>query len=513
MKKVLAIAALVAATATAQETQRPELKLGAAPPYDTKAIPAYRGNHAKVYAHIDANLAAHTAALQRWVRQRSISAQSDGIDAMAEMLRSDLRSLGFKETAVVPTAGHPGVFGYYDAGAPQTIVVYMMYDVQPVEPADWRVPPFDGAIVDHDLGRVLMARGATNQKGPERAFLNALESIIAAEGKLPVNLYVIAEGEEELGSPHMPELVAQYESRLRTATGVLFPMNAQGRAGDVTLNLGVKGIIYMELEARGGDRGGPVRAEVHGSTKALLDSPTWRLVQALASMTSPDGNTIRIRGYYDSIRPMNEEEQRLVNAMVPDWGKLEPQFKQGLDARQWVDNWSGTQSLLHYLFDTTLNIDGLWSGYMGPGTKTILPHVATAKVDSRLVPNQTPDEVEKLIRAHLDRNGFADISIRRLGGYPPAQSSVSSPMVQKAIGVYNKHKLTPAVSPRLAGSAPYYLFTDRLKLPMVAGGIGHGSGAHAPNEYMVIEPKAGSTIAGLAAIEKFYVDLLYAVSK
>lgn len=511
MRKLLAVAAFVAAGATAQEIKRPELKLTNAPPYDATVVAPYRGEHRKIYAHIDANLPDHIAQLQRWVRQRSISAQSDGIEAMAEMLRADLRKIGFKETAVVPTAGHPGVFGYYDAGAARTLVVYMMYDVQPVEPADWRVPPFDGAIVDHDLGRVLMARGATNQKGPERAFLNALESIVAVDGKLPVNLYVLAEGEEELGSPHMPELVTQYESRLRNATGVLFPMNSQGRTGEVTLNLGVKGILYMELEARGNEQGGPVRAEVHGSTKALLDSPAWRLVQALASMTSPDGNTIRIPGYYDSIRPISEEEQRLTNAMVPKWSQLEPQFKTALDARKWTNNWTGADSLLHYLFDTTLNIDGMWTGYTGPGTKTILPHVATAKADSRLVPDQTPEEAERLIRAHLDRNGFADIAIRRFSGYPPAQTSVSSPMVQMAIGVYNKHKLTPSVAPRLAGSAPYYLFTDRLKLPMVAGGIGHGSGAHAPNEYMVIEPKAGSNVAGLAAIEKFYVDLLFAL--
>ena len=199
--------------------------------------------------------------------------------------------------------------------------------------------------------------------------------------------------------------------------------------------------------------------------------------------------------------------------MLPKWIAREEAMKKQLDVRMWTNGWTGEKSLLRYLHDTTLNVDGIWGGYTGPGTKTILPHKATAKVDSRLVPNQTPEEALRLIRQHLDRNGFSDLAIRQFSGYPPAQSSVSAPFIQKGISVYNKYGLTPAVAPRLAGSAPYYLFTERLGLSMLAGGIGHGSGAHAPNEYMVIEAKPGSKTAGLAAMEKFYVDLLFAMSK
>lgn len=476
------------------------------------AAPVTAQKHDDVYRYIDKNLDAHVANLQRWVRQRSISAQSDGIREMAEMLRGDLLNLGFKEAELVPTSGHPGVFGFYDAGAKKTLVVYMMYDVQPVEPKDWRVPPFDGAIVDHELGRVLMARGATNQKGPERAFLNAIEAIRAVKGTLPVNLMVVAEGEEELGSPHYPEVIDKYETRLRGAHGVFFPMNGQSPTGDVTLNLGVKGIVYFELEATGNAQGGPTKAEVHGSLKAITDSPVWRLTQALASMTSPDGNTIRIKGYLDPIRPPNDEERRLVDGMLDQWTTQEPGMRKSLGIEQWTNGMSGRDSLMSYLFTTTLNIDGIWGGYTGEGVKTILPHKATAKVDSRLVPNQTPDGALALIRQHLDDHGFKDIAIRKLSGYPPTQTSVDAPLVRAGISVYNKYGLALSVAPRLAGSAPYYVFTDRLKLPMLGGGIGHGSGAHAPNEYMVIEPKAGSRIAGLADTEKFYVDLLYALA-
>jgi acetylornithine deacetylase/succinyl-diaminopimelate desuccinylase-like protein len=495
-----------------QQSPRPSFPQTTTESFDAASVPAYRGNHAKAYAYIDGNLPQHIENLRRWVRQRSVSAQNDGVREMAAMLRDDLKTLGFKEAEVVPTSGHPGVWGYYDAGADKTLAVYMMYDVQPIEPTGWQVNAFEGSIIDHPLGRVLMARGATNQKGPQRAFLNAIEAIIKSGEGMPVNLMVLAEGEEELGSPHYPELIERYKDRLKTASGVLFPFNGQGGDGSVGMTLGVKGIVYFELEASGNEKGGPKTAEVHGSLKAITDSPAWRLTQALASLTSPDGNTIMVDGYYTPIRKPSPEEERLVNGMMSSWNEREAMMLRGLGIERWADGLTGRDTLMRYLFDTTLNINGMWSGYTGPGVKTILPHVATAKVDSRLVPNQTPDEALRLIRAHLDKHGFSDIIIRKISGYPPAQTSVDTPLVRSMIGAYRKYGFTPSVAPRLAGSAPYYVFTDTLGLPLVAGGLGHGSGAHAPNEYMVIEPREGSRVAGLAEIEKFYVDMLFALS-
>jgi acetylornithine deacetylase/succinyl-diaminopimelate desuccinylase-like protein len=490
----------------------PLLRITTTERFDVASIPAYAGSHADVYAHIDRNKTAHLDHLRRWVRQPSISAENRGIREMATMLRDDLRQLGFQEAELVPTSGHPGVWGFYDAGAPKTLAVYMMYDVQPVEPRDWRVPPFDGAVVDHELGRVLMARGAINQKGPERAFLNAVASIRAVTGRLPVNLMIVAEGEEELGSPNFPEVVARYESRLRRANGVLFPFPSQTPSGDVSTSLGVKGIVYFEMEARGDRSGGPTRAEVHGSLKALADAPAWRLIQALATLTTPDGNTITVPGYYDAIRQPTDEEQRLVNGYLAAWTGQEQQMRDALAIRSWAGNLTGRESLLQYLFTTTLNVDGIWSGYTGPGVKTILPHRAVAKLDSRLVPDQTPDEALALIRRHLDARGFGDIEIRKLSGYPPAQTTVAAPIVRAGLGVYNKYGRRTTVAPRLAGSAPYYIFTQRLGLPLLTGGLGYGSGAHAPNEFLVVEPRAGSRVAGLPEMEKFYVDLLYALA-
>jgi acetylornithine deacetylase/succinyl-diaminopimelate desuccinylase-like protein len=499
--------------AAPSRTGRPLPAITTTQAFDVASIPRYARSHPEIYSYIDRNQNAHIEQLRRWVRQPSISAENRGIREMANLLREDLKQLGFQEAELVPTSGHPGVWGYYDAGAAKTLAVYMMYDVQPVEPSDWRVPPFDGAIVDHALGRVLMARGATNQKGPERAFLNAVASIRAVTGKLPVNLMIVAEGEEELGSPHFPEVIARYEARLRRADGVLFPFPSQTPTGDVSTSLGVKGIVYFEMEASGARSGGPTRAEVHGSLKALADAPAWRLVQALSTLTSPDGNTITVPGYYDAIRPPNDEEQRLVNGYLAAWQGQEQQMRDALAIPRWVGGASGRESLLQYLFTTTLNIDGIGGGYTGPGVKTILPHRAVAKLDSRLVPNQTPDEALRLIRQHLDARGFRDIEIRQLSGYPPAQTSVSAALVRAGLGVYNKYDRRTTVTPRIAGSAPYYVFTQRLGLPLFMGGLGYGAGAHAPNEFFLIEPREGSRVAGLAEVEKFYVDLLHALAE
>lgn len=492
---------------------RPRTQITTAETFDAKNVAPYTGAHDAAYAYIDRNIAAHTENLRRWVRQPSVSAQNLGVAQMAEMVRQDLLALGFKEAELVPTSGHPGVWGYYDAGAEKTLAVYMMYDVQPVEPTGWSVNAFDGALVDRPLGKVLMARGATNQKAPERAFLNALEAIIRSGATLPVNLMVVAEGEEELGSPNFGQVIDKYEARLKTASGVFFPFNSQEPDGDVSMFLGVKGILAFEMESRGGPHGGPARSEIHGSYKVITDSPALRLAQAIASLTTPDGNTILVPRYYDAIRPPSDEEQQLTNGMLPQWVAQDSLARAGMGIEQWIDSMSARDALIEYLFNTTLNIDGMWSGYTGPGMKTILPHIATAKLDSRLVPDQDPDSALALIRAHLDAKGFSDITLRKMSAYPPAQSSVSAPLVRAAIGTYHKYGFSPSVAPRLAGSAPYYVFTRRLGLPMIAGGIGHGSGAHGPDEYMVIEPKAGSRVAGLAAIEKFYVDLLYALAE
>jgi acetylornithine deacetylase/succinyl-diaminopimelate desuccinylase-like protein len=500
---------LMSVNSIADDIKRPRYELDLSQPYSTDGVTAYAEDHSEIYAHVDANIGQHTANLQRWLRQPSISAQNVGIREMAAMVRDDLKAIGFQEANLVETKGHPGVWGYYDAGAPKTLMVYLMYDVQPVNPDDWQSPPFAADIVDVPVGKAIMARGAANQKGPERAFLNALESIIAVKGSLPVNIMVTAEGEEELGSPNYAQIVDQYEDRLRTADGVIFPMPGQNENGHTNVVLGVKGIVYWELEARGGSWGGPAKAEIHGSFKAITDSPVLRLIQAISTLVSDDGNTILVPGYYDDVRPPTAEEQSLMAGFLASNDGT--QLKQVMGVERWMDNMSGEDLLHDLIYSPTMNVDGLWAGYTGEGVKTILPHVATAKMDSRLPLGINSDEALSKIRRHLDAGGFSDIKMTIKSNYPASQTSVSAAIVQAAISVYKKYGPPPTVNPRLAGSAPFYQFTERLKLPMIPIGLGHGRGAHAPNEYYVVQ--SDGDVAGLAEIEKAYVDLLYALSE
>ena len=180
-------------TPAALSSERPRFEVSTDEAFSTASVPAYPGDHEAVYRHIEEHLDEHVAHLQRWVRQPSVSPEDRGIREMAGMLRSDLASMGFAEAELVPTDGNPGVWGFFDAGADRTLMVYMMYDVQPADAEDWLTPPFAGNIVEQRYGKVLMARGASNQKGPQRAFLNALQSIIDVTGTLPVNVMITAE--------------------------------------------------------------------------------------------------------------------------------------------------------------------------------------------------------------------------------------------------------------------------------------------------------------------------------
>ena len=479
--------------------------------FDAASVPAYDREHAEVYRHIDRHLDEHVAHLQRWIRQPSISPLGVGIVEMAELLKDDLLAMGFSEAELVPTDGNPGVWGYYDAGAEKTLMVYMMYDVQPVNEEDWISPPFEARVIDHEYGRVLMGRGASNQKGPQRAFLNALDSIIKTTGTLPVNVMLTAEGEEEIGSTHYPQIVAAYADRLTTASGVLFPMNSKRPGGQVIMDLGVKGIVYWELEATGGAWGGPKHHEIHGSYRVLVDSPPIRLARAIASMTADDGNTVLVAGFYDGILPPTPAQQRLINGMASIWDDKTVQDSLGVD--RWAYGVSGKDAIVQYLYMPTLNVDGIWGGYIEAGTKTVLPHKATAKMDSRLPPGLDPDDTLAKIRRHLDEHGFGDLVIRKYDSYPAAHTEVDDPFVQAAISVYNKRSHRVAVRPWLAGSAPFYVFTEQLGIPLVFSSPGFGDGVHGPNEYMLIEPAPGSGLSGLAEVEKYYVDLVHAIAE
>src|SRR5436853_905388 len=254
--------------------------------------------------------------LQDWIGQVSIAAENRGYPQGAEYMAKLARDAGFQQATVINTDGKPGVFATLDAGAPKTVGLYFMYDVKQFDPAEWTSPPTEARIVDKPpLGKVIIGRGAVNQKGPEAAFLAALHAIRGAGKKLPVNLVMVAEGEEEIGSPHIPQLVRRPEvlAALKKCAGVFMPSASQDLDGVVTVSLGAKGVVELELVSSGEKWGRGPAKDIHSSLKAMVDSPAWHLVKALNTLVSADGNRIMIDNY-PKPRPMSAEEKAMIDA-------------------------------------------------------------------------------------------------------------------------------------------------------------------------------------------------------
>jgi len=247
--------------------------------------------------------------LQEWIHQPSIAAENRGVNEGCELTMRMLREAGFGQVSKIPTDGQPGIFATLDAGAPRTVGLYFMYDVKQVDPAEWSSPPWEAAIVEKPgLGKVIMGRGAVNQKGPEAACIAALHAIRGAGRKLPVNLVLVAEGEEEIGSPHFPQIVRRPEvlAALKRSTGIFMPSAEQDLDGQVIMTLGAKGVIECELVSSGERWGRGPRKDIHSSNKARVDSPAWHLVEALTTLVSKDGNDPAIEGFADKARPVSE---------------------------------------------------------------------------------------------------------------------------------------------------------------------------------------------------------------
>jgi acetylornithine deacetylase/succinyl-diaminopimelate desuccinylase-like protein len=427
--------------------------------------------------------------LQEWIRQPTIAAEDRGIAEGCDLMMRLLREAGFAQVAKIPTDRHPGVFATLDAGAPKSLGVYFMYDVKQVDPSEWSSPPFDAALVDKPgLGKVVIGRGAVNSKGPQAAFLAAVHAFRGAGRKLPVNLVFVAESEEEIGSPHFPQVVRRQEvsAALAKCMGVLVPSAAQALDGTVTMSLGAKGVVELELVSSGERWGRGPKQDLHSSNEARVDSPAWHLVQALNTLVGPDGHTPAIEGFANKARPLSATEKEMIREAAQR--QSEAMTKRQLGVERWVHDVGYLESLELLESKPTVNIEGLVGGYTGPGGKTILPHRAVAKIDMRLVPDMTAQDALSALKAHLAKRGFADIEVNMTGGYDPTSTPANSTVVRAETAVYRRFDINPILWPRTAGSWPGYVFTgEPLKLAAIQFGLGHGSGAHAPNEYYVIE--------------------------
>jgi acetylornithine deacetylase/succinyl-diaminopimelate desuccinylase-like protein len=427
--------------------------------------------------YIEANTDRWLDELARLCAVPSVSARHEGIEECAEVVADLLRARAF-ETEISPTAGHPIVYGSArGSGSGRTLLFYNHYDVQPPEPLElWESPPYeltrrDGAVY---------ARGAKDDKGELMARLAAVDAVKAVAGAYPCDLLWLVEGEEESGSTSLPAWVAGNRARLRCDAAV-WEEGGVELDGTPIVRLGARGLVYVELKVR------TISRDAHSGSANLLPNAAWRLVWALASLKGPDGR-VQIQGFYDAVRPPTPREDELLAALPNRVEEVRREF--GLE-RLLVE----PEPIDRAFFEPTCNLAGFGAGYQGPGSKTVIPAEATAKLDFRLVPDQDPQDVLRKLRRHLRDSGFEDVEVAELGAEPPGITDPEVPVVRLnseiAEEVYGK---PPNVAPLTGGTTPMFLFTQ-VGVPVVAPGVGWGSAnrAHSPNEFMRIEDFQNAT--------------------
>lgn len=452
--------------------------------------------------------------LREWIALPTIAAEGRNVNEGAEHMRRLALAAGFQQARIVPSGGVPGVFATLDAGAPVTLGVYFMYDVKQFDPAEWKSPPLEGRLYDRPgEGQAIAGRGAVNQKGPETAFLAALHAFKATGRKLPVNLVLIAEGEEEIASPNFPKVVADPEvaAALRRTVGVFIPSASQDRRGAVNMTLGAKGAVEFQLIVGGETSDKYPKTDIHSSSHARIESPAWRLVKALDTLVADDGHTPAIDGWFENVRPLTARQKELIAGYLRGQDEAVAKKNSGGIGRRIGDEDFRT-STERLASQPTVNIQGLVSGYTGPGGKTVLPGRAEAKLEFRLVPAMTKEEAVTKLRAHLAKRGFDDVKVVVSGGYGPNETAEDSVLVRAQRRVLERAGIPYSLFPRSAGSWPGVVFNGPpLNLPASQFGIGRGGGAHAPDEWYLIrstDPK----VAGIDESAMAFADLLYEVA-
>jgi acetylornithine deacetylase/succinyl-diaminopimelate desuccinylase-like protein len=506
-------------TVSASSNKAPAVKLGLRPNGDMTIQPdltkVKNEDLKKVYAYIDEHFDEHVERLQKWVRQPSISNSGEGIPESAEMVKGFFDQLGCQESRVYDVGitefglpGNPVVYAKCNEGAAKTVVIYWQYDTMPVtQPDVWKSPPFEARLVEQaPFKKVLIGRGATNSKGPEMSELNALMSIKAVTGKLPVNIIFVAEGDEERMDIGLRKFVKDHADLFKGADTMLGPGGSEG-------------CVYFELTTSGKNWGrGPVESDIHGSNKRSVDSPAWRHIKMLASLVSDDGNTPLVKGWTENMVPMTPEEVTRLKAVA---AKADMKVAaQNIGVARFIADDAFTM-LKMQRYGTSFNLDGIWGGNMyAGGAGAILPNKITSKHNIRYVPNMNGLDIVKKVRAQLDRNGYKDVELKVVGDVPWSKVDPKNDLNAAATRMYDVFGTTggrggPPGASQLGGYWPSYLFSNGpvgekvapVSMPIGGGAVGRGGKAHAANEFYVIEG-AGKQY-GMAGAEKSIATLLY----
>lgn len=427
-------------------------------------------NIERIEQYLETHLDESIAELSRFCEQPSVAAQNWGLSECASLVAEMLKARGFS-VEIISTGGAPVVFAERKGHSEKTLLSYNHYDVQPPEPLElWNSPPFEPALRDGKL----YARGVSDDKGHLTSRLFAIDAILNSDGELPCNVKFVIEGEEEVSSLHLKEFVINHADKLK-ADACIWEFGYVDHREVPIQYLGLRGICYVELSVE------TAKIDVHSGTGgSIFPNAAWRLVWALATLKGQDEH-IRLPGHYDTVKPPSQRDIALFAALP----EVAEEYKSRYGVDHFLHNLTGGVDLrVKEVFEPTCTICGLTSGYQGEGSKTVQPAKASAKVDFRLVPNQTPAQVLKSLRAHLDQGGFQDVQIQFLCGEEPARTDPDDPfvalVVEAARPVYG---MPMQIVPMSGGSGPNHAFIHDLLLPVVSAGIGYpGTQAHAPNE-------------------------------
>ena len=422
----------------------------------------------EVFRYLEEWFEQHLERLRELCRQPSVAAQDLGMAETARMVKGLLEEIG-AETQLIETGGYPVVYGELHGRGEKTLAFYNHYDVQPPEPLElWDSDPFAPEVREGKL----FARGAADNKGNLIARIAAVEAYLKVHGELPLTVKFIVEGEEEIGSPHLGEFAEAYPD-LVEADGCIWESGDKDFRERPQIYLGLKGILYVELRAKGAAQ------DLHSSWGTVVPNPAWRITWALKALKDEDERVL-IPGFYERVRPPSDREREALAEIDFD----EEGWRERFEIEKFLSNLSERELLERHLYRPTCTICGLESGYTGPGSKTVLPNWARAKLDFRLVPDQDPNEILELLRGHLAAQGFSDIEVIPHSREHPARTPLDDPLVEAVVVAARRaYGKEPQVYPIAAGSGPMYSLCQRFSIPAVSTGLSYwGSNAHAPNE-------------------------------
>ncbi len=441
--------------------------------------------------YIDKNLPIALENLFELIRIPTVTAKGGEHSSEAlEVLSRIFMQLGF-HTTIFKTTGQPIFTASLDIRKTKTLLFYDHYDVQPAEPLDlWESPPFQPEIRD---GKIY-GRGVADNKGEIIVRAAAVKMVQDLRGELPVNVRFLIEGEEEVSSPNLGEFVKKNLNFIKESDACIWEFGGKNATGQKEIWAGVKGICYVQLKTSG------PKKDLHSALGAIVENPANHLIAALASLRDDKTDEILIKDYYKTILPPT-------NSLLTAIEKIAEEFDTEKQKKEWgvqtfIQDLQGLDLLKKYYLSPTCTVCGIWAGWQGEGGKTVLPSTAHAKLDFRLVPDQTPEDVITKLKAHFAENSF-NIEIEWYEGYPPAYTPLTDPFVkitEKTFIEIYKHK--PMIHPWNAGSGPLYLFADHV--PVLSIGVGHaGSNSHSPNENVILEDFKQGQIAIARLMENF----------